>query len=114
MASEALGTSSLLRTLVVSVGTGVLVLVAAWHAPQVQARDASAAFDPAVRPEYREPVTLASKDGVLEVTLTARQGHATLDTGGKPVENMLVFGYALIRGAPSDGQMSGDNLYPAP
>ena len=114
MASEALGTCGLLRALVVSVCTGVLVLVATWHAPQVQARDASAAFDPAVRPEYREPVTLASKDGVLEVTLTARQGHATFDTVAKPVENMLVFGYTLIRGTASDGQMSGDNLYPAP
>jgi len=30
--------------------------------------------DPATRPEFREPVTLASKDGVLEVRLTARQG----------------------------------------
>ena len=32
----------------------------------------------------------------------------------KPVENMLVFGYTLIRGTASDGQMAGDNLYPAP
>ena len=31
-----------------------------------------------------------------------------------PVENMLVFGYELIRGTASDGQTSGDNLYPAP
>ena len=30
--------------------------------------------------EFREPVTLASKDGVLEVRLTARQGEAMLDT----------------------------------
>ena len=67
-----------------------------------------------MRPEYREPVTLASKDGVLEVTLTAHQGHASLDTVAKPVENMLVFGYTLIRGTASDGQTSGDNLYPAP
>ena len=27
---------------------------------------------------------------------------------------MLVFGYTLIRGTASDGQTSGDNLYPAP
>jgi FtsP/CotA-like multicopper oxidase with cupredoxin domain len=114
MASKALGTSGLLRALVGSVCTGVLVLVATWLAPQVQAREASAQFNPAVRPEYREPVTLASKDGVLEVTLTARQGQAILDTVAKPVENMLVFGYVLNRGTASDGQMSGENLYPAP
>ncbi len=92
----------------------VIALAAACHAPLAQARDAIANFDPSVRPEYREPVTLASKDGVLEVTLTAHQGHATLDTVAKPVENMLVFGYAVNRGTASDGQMSGDNLYPAP
>jgi hypothetical protein len=32
----------------------------------------------------------------------------------KPVENMLVFAYELIRGTASDGKASGDNLYPAP
>ena len=73
-----------------------------------------ARFDPAVRTEYREPVTLASKDGVLEVTLTAHQGQASLDTVAKPVQNMLVFGYTVVRGTASDGRMSGDNLYPAP
>ena len=36
--------------------------------------------DPALRSEFREPVTLASKNGVLEVRLTARQGEAVLDT----------------------------------
>ena len=64
-------------------------------------------FDPAVRPEYREPVTLASKDGVLEVTLTAHQGQARLDTVAKPVQNMLVFGYAVIRGTASNGRDDG-------
>ena len=114
MASRVLGTSGSLCALVVSIVTGVLALAAASHAPPAQAQDAIAKFDPAVRPEYREPVTLASKDGVLEVTLTAHQGHATLDTVAKPVENMLVFGYVVIRGTASDGQRSGDNLYPAP
>jgi hypothetical protein len=38
-----------------------------------------------VRPDFREPVTLASKEGVLEVRLTARQGQATLDTVSRPV-----------------------------
>ena len=33
-------------------------------------------------------VTLASKDGVLEVRLIAKQGTARLDTVAKPVENM--------------------------
>ena len=59
-------------------------------------------------------VVLASKDGVLEVTLTANQGEARLDTVATPVKNMLVFAYELIRGTASNGQMSGDNLYPAP
>jgi FtsP/CotA-like multicopper oxidase with cupredoxin domain len=64
--------------------------------------------------EFREPVTLASKDGVLEVKLTAHQGKATLDTVAKPVENFLLFDYEVIKGTASDGTMSGGNLYPAP
>ena len=32
--------------------------------------------DLAARPDFREPIVLASKDGVLEVRLTARQGYA--------------------------------------
>ena len=66
------------------------------------------------RPDFREPVTLASKDGVLEVRLTARQGKATLDTVARPVENFLLFSYELIRGTPSDGKTSGSDMYPAP
>jgi FtsP/CotA-like multicopper oxidase with cupredoxin domain len=66
------------------------------------------------RADFREPVTLASKDGVLEVRLTARQGKAILDTVAKPVENFLLFDYELIRGTPSDGKRSGGGLYPAP
>ena len=31
-----------------------------------------------------------------------------------PVQNLLVFAYEVIRGTASNGQMSGDNLYPAP
>jgi FtsP/CotA-like multicopper oxidase with cupredoxin domain len=64
--------------------------------------------------EFREPVTLASKDGVLEVRLTAHQGRAALDTVAKPVENFLLFDYEMIKGTASDGTMSGGNLYPAP
>ena len=57
---------------------------------------------------------LVSKDGVLEVRLTARQGEATLDTVSRPVRNFLLFDYELIRGTASDGKISGGNLYPAP
>src|SRR5262245_34142171 len=70
--------------------------------------------DPAIRPEFREPVTLASKEGVLEVRLTARQGRAALDTVATPVQNFLLFDYEVIRGTASDGRSSGGNLYPAP
>src|SRR5262249_16218552 len=70
--------------------------------------------DPATRPEFREPVTLASKEGVLEVRLTARQGQATLDTVAKPVQNFLLFDYEVIRGTPSDAPNSAANLYPPP
>jgi FtsP/CotA-like multicopper oxidase with cupredoxin domain len=102
-----------LRSLV----TGALVAFA-FFAPgpsplgPVQAADAP--LDPSVRPELTEPVKLASKDGVLEVKLIVKQGTARLDTVAKPVENFLVFAYELIRGTASNGEMSGDNLYPAP
>ena len=48
------------------------------------------------------------------MTLTAHQGRIHLDTVAVPVENALIFGYELIRGTASNGQMSGDNLYPSP
>ena len=73
------------------------------------AQGAGKRTDLAIRPEFREPVTLASKDGVLEVRLTARQGQATLDTVTTPVQNFLLFDYELIRGTASDGQKSGGN-----
>ena len=62
--------------------TGVVaVLVAlACAGATAWAQTAERRTDPAIRPEFREPVTLASKEGVLEVRLTARQGQATLDT----------------------------------
>src|SRR5437899_1725324 len=78
------------------------------------AQTAERRTDPAVRPEFREPITLASKEGVLEVRLTARQGEATLDTVATPVQNFLLFDYEVIRGTASNGKMSGGNLYPAP
>jgi FtsP/CotA-like multicopper oxidase with cupredoxin domain len=78
------------------------------------AQTAEKKTDPAIRPEFREPVTLTSKEGVLEVRLTARQGQATLDTVSAPIQNFLLFDYEVIRGTASDGQRSGGNLYPAP
>ena len=92
----------------------LFMLATAWPASPAKAQETAAKIDPAVRPEFREPVTLASKDGVLEVRLIAKQGTASLDTVAKPVQNMLVLAYELIRGTASDGKMSGDNLYPAP
>ena len=84
------------------------------HGATAFAQTAERRADLATRAEFREPVTLASKDGVLEVRLTARQGQATLDTVGAPVQNFLLFDYEVIRGTASDGKMSGGNLYPAP
>jgi FtsP/CotA-like multicopper oxidase with cupredoxin domain len=103
-----------LRTLVLGAIAVACVLSPAWRGSSARAEDAGAKFDPSVRPEFSEPVVLASKDGVLEVTLTAHQGHASLDTVAVPVQNMLVFAYEVNRGTASNGQMTGDNLYPAP
>src|SRR5262249_30531294 len=78
------------------------------------AQPAEKRTDLAIRPELREPVVLTSREGVLEVRLTARQGQAMLDTVARPVQNFLLFDYEVIRGTASDGQASGGNLYPAP
>src|SRR5499427_1076287 len=78
------------------------------------AQTAEKRADAAIRSEFREPITLTSKEGVLEVRLTARQGQATLDTVATPVQNFLLFEYEVIRGTASNRQMSGSNLYPAP
>jgi FtsP/CotA-like multicopper oxidase with cupredoxin domain len=93
---------------------GAIAVLVALESPGATAWAQTAEKDPATRPEFREPVTLASKEGVLEVRLTARQGQATLDTVAKPVQNFLLFDYEVIRGTASDGQRSGGNLYPAP
>ena len=89
-------------------------VLVALDCPLVTAETADKRIDPAIRREFREPVTLASKEGVLEVRLRARQGQATLDTVATPVQNFLLFDYELIRGTASDGQTSGGNVYPAP
>src|SRR5262249_3230155 len=93
---------------------GAIAVLVALEAPGATGWAQTAGRDPATRPEFREPVTLTSREGVLEVRLTARQGQATLDTVAKPVQNFLLFDYEVIRGTASDGQRSGGNLYPAP
>ena len=99
--------SLLTYTFAVLVALGCFVATA-W------AQTAEKRTDLAIRPAFREPVVLASKEGVLEVRLTARQGQATLDTVATPVQNFLLFDYEVIRGTASDGHSSGSNLYPAP
>jgi FtsP/CotA-like multicopper oxidase with cupredoxin domain len=64
--------------------------------------------------EFKEPVRLSSKDGVLEVRLSAHQSTVNLDTVSEPVTNFLTYGYDLIKGTSSDGSTKGDNLYPGP
>ena len=78
------------------------------------AQSADKKTDLAIRSEFREPIVLTSKEGVLEVRLTAKQGQATLDTVATPVQNFLLFDYEVLRGTASNGQKSGGNLYPAP
>jgi FtsP/CotA-like multicopper oxidase with cupredoxin domain len=91
----------------------ILVAVGLW-AVRIGAQSLPMTRDLAVRPDFAEPVTLTSKDGVLEVTLTPRQSTASLDTVAKPVKNMLLFDYSVQRGTASNGQMSGGHQYPAP
>lgn len=64
--------------------------------------------------ELVEPVTLASDDGVLEVVLRAHQDEVELDTVDTPVEDFTVFGYEVLQGTPSNGQMTAEGLYPGP
>ena len=95
-------------------GALAVSMALAWPSATAVAQSADKKTDLSTRPEFREPVVLTSKDGVLEVRLTARQGQATLDTVATPVQNFLLFDYEVIRGTASDGQKSGGNLYPAP
>ena len=96
---------------------GLVVAFAIGAASQWSLASAQDADPTSIRPSGPSSVsrsTLASKDGVLEVRLIVKQGEARLDTVAKPVQNFLVFAYELIQGTASNGQMSGDNLYPAP
>ena len=63
---------------------------------------------------FKEPVRLSSKDGVLEVRLSAHQSTVNLDTVKEPVSHFLPYGYDLVKGTSSDGSAKGDNLYPGP
>ena len=80
----------------------------------LQSQAVPAIASPHLSSEFREPVTLSTKDGVLEVRLTARQSAAMLDTVAKPVQHFLLFDYELIRGMASNGQILGKSLYSAP
>ena len=93
---------------------GAIAILLAWPNATASAQTAAGRTDLTKRPAFREPVVLTSKDGVLEVRLTARQGRATLDTVAAPVEGFLLFDYEVIRGTASNGKKSGGNLYPAP
>jgi FtsP/CotA-like multicopper oxidase with cupredoxin domain len=97
-----------------TIGSLAGVLLFASSGTTAWAQIAEKRTDLAIRPEFREPVVLTSKEGVLEVRLTARQGEATLDTVAAPVQNFLLFDYEVIRGTASDAKRSGHNLYPAP
>lgn len=66
-----------------------------------------------LNPEFREPVALKSRDGILEVSLTAAQSSATFNTAAKPIEGMLLYSWSLLQGE-TDGASSGRNQYPGP
>ena len=83
------------RGLLVGAGAAVSMLGATGRGALAQT--AAGAPRPPARPELREPVVLSSKDGVLEVRLTARQGEVNLDTVAKPVKNFLLLDYQLMR-----------------
>jgi FtsP/CotA-like multicopper oxidase with cupredoxin domain len=89
-----------------------LCAVAPWTPARADSDQGS--FDPSIRAELIEPLTLTSKDGVLEVRLIVKQDQARLDTVAVPVKNFMLFAYELIRGTSSNGKASGDGLYPGP
>src|SRR5712671_176219 len=96
------------------IGVIAALSIFGWLGTPVEAQVAASKVTLPVPAEFREPVTLASKDGLLEVRLIARQGAARLDTAAAPVKNFLLFDYEVISGTASDRQMSGGGLYPAP
>ncbi|WP_327101291.1 multicopper oxidase domain-containing protein [Nocardia vinacea] len=99
---------------IVAVAASITLLIAACTSDRSTTSGGGNTGPHAAPVAYREPVELTSKDGVLEVRLSAHQGTVALDTVSKPASNFLVFGYELIRGTASDGSVKGDNGYPAP
>ncbi len=60
-----------------------------------------------------EPVTLYSTNGLLDVTLIARQSTVYFDTAQGPVDNALTYSYVVNQGG-SNGPTQGEGLYPGP
>lgn len=106
----ALRGKSLAAAVVVSMTMALAACTSAESAPEVGANYGS----DGTAVDYREPVKLSSRDGVLEVRLSAHQGVIPLDTASAPVSNFLLFGYEVIRGTASDGSTSASDVYPAP
>jgi hypothetical protein len=92
LAHATLHTGRLYRFLIL--GALAVSTALAWPGATAIAQSADKKTNLATRPEFREPVVLTSKEGVLEVRLTARQGQATLDTVAAPVQNFLLRGDA--------------------
>lgn len=109
LVSLALGTA-----LLVDVSVGAALLANASVATPAMAATSAPAAPVGGGQAYREPVVLSPTNGVLEVTLTAHQGKAFIDTASGPVTNMLVFGYEVQRGTSSNGIPTARNVYPAP
>src|SRR5215471_7805057 len=59
-----------------TLGTFAVLMALAWPSATASAQSADKKTDLAIRPEFREPIVLTSKDGVLEVRRTARPGKA--------------------------------------
>ena len=59
-----------------TLGALAVFIALAGSSTTVSAQSADKKTDLAIRPEFREPIVLTSKDGVLEIRLTVRQGQA--------------------------------------
>ena len=63
---------------------------------------------------FKEPVRLSSKDGVLEVRLSAHQSTVNLDTVKEPVTNFMTYGFDLIKGPAPTVRARATTCIPAP
>ena len=102
------------RYSVLTLSALAVLMAFSWPSATASAQSADNKTDLAIRPEFREPIVLTSKEGVLEIRLTARQGQATLDTVATSVQNFLLFDYEVIRGTASNGQKSAAISIPRP